>query len=150
MKKYIAILFLISIGSSAAFADAARLSLAGGGNYTLNTNGKLGFAAGGFLNFTPFFEIGALYLHRHFSIADAGDLSADTNTLHVPVMARFGKGSITGGVGAFYETNGNNYGLTVGPRFGGALKGLFIDVRFNYGFKDGNSKDVMGLLGFYF
>jgi hypothetical protein len=69
-------------------------------------------------------------------------------------MYRFGH-STSFGIGGFYElalTSGYSalYGLTAGPRFGGTSGGMFFDLRFNYGLQSGNSKDVLGLIGYAF
>lgn len=115
--------------------------------------GNMGFGGGLLLGIGPI-EIGAIYLSRSITIDDGIlPVTVAANALEIPVLYRF-SGPIEFGIGAFYDLpmvsgNEGNYGLAAGPRI--SITGaLFLDVRFNYGLKTGNSKDLLGMVGYSF
>jgi hypothetical protein len=162
MKKVSLVLLALMFSASNVFAQSPRISVVGGVNYgldkqtatvgpaTAEAKGGLGFG-GGLLIDSGHFELGALYVSKKqtLSVTGAADTSKSYSVVHIPVMLRTVGGSMTLGAGGFYDAgDSSNYGLTAGPRFGGSGGGLFLDLRFNYGLKDGNTKDILALIGF--
>jgi hypothetical protein len=165
MKKYFLLLVSLIALSADAFAEG-RFSIVGGVNYgldststpdgiggTITVKSGMGFGGGLLMNLHPV-EIGAIYASKTYTAEFLGTSTSTSVTgIHIPVMYRF-RGLTSFGVGGFYDipiTSGgtSNYGLTAGPRFG-MTNGFFVDLRFNYGLKTGNSKDVLALVGYSF
>ena len=170
MKKYLIALLSIALTATAAHAEY-KVSIVGGAAYNFNSTsssftsgpnsvtaeskGSLGYA-GGLLLEMHSFELGALYFSRSIKTTVTPSTGAvttqtdSTSTAFIPLVYRIGNMGNSLALGGFFETNDSNYGLTAGPRFGGSGHGLFLDLRFNYGLKSGNSKDAMALLGYAF
>lgn len=163
MKNYLyLVLVLILAGSN---AHAARFSLLGGIDYNMTTSstativgtidikGGLGYG-GGLLIDLGKIETGAIFTSRAIQSTFASvTTSITTKGIEIPLMYRFG-GLTSFGLGGFYALSlesggGSNYGLTAGPRFA-MTNGFYLDLRFDYGLKTGNTKDVLAMVGYYF
>lgn len=163
MKKYWVTFLSLMLMAPSAIAGA-RFSLVGGVNYGLDSasasvggvtatvESGIGYG-GGLLVGIGALELGGIFLSRNYTTAITGlpETTSSISVVEIPVMARIGGGAATFGIGGFYDVaTTSNYGLTAGPRFGGNNGGLFIDLRFNYGLKTGNSKDALALVGYSF
>lgn len=165
MKKNWLVYLSLMFATQNAFA---KLSMVGALDYNLDSvsasamgvsvevKGGLGFGAGLLVELGKV-ELGAVFLSKSYTttITGLGETSTSTSGIHIPVVARFGGGSTTFGVGSFFDLSlesgsSLNYGLTAGPRFGGSNGGLFLDLRFNYGLKSPASKDALALVGYAF
>lgn len=174
MKKYWIVFFSLMVVSLSAFAEGGgrHFSVLAGVDYNLNSasasasgngvtatgtsKGGLGFG-GGLLVRMGSIESGVFYLLKKFTTSASATNGASTSSstsvgvIQLPVMVRIGGGGTTFGLGGFVDlSSGNDFGLTAGPRFGGAAGGMFLDLRFNYGLASGNSKDLLGMVGYAF
>lgn len=160
--NFFTIFLLLLLTTTESFANL--FSLVGGVNYggfntatatakgiTATSKGSLGYAAGVLID-VSMLEVGAVYLHRNYTVSITGysDSNKYGNYIELPLLFRYGPGPVSVGFGGFYDVaSTSNYGLTADARIS-TIVGPFLDVRFNYSLKTAKEKDLMVLLGFGF
>lgn len=157
-------LSLIALTLSSAHA-VVGVSLVGGLNYgglnsasatsggrSATVEGGLGYGGGALLELGPL-ETGAIYVHRTYKTIVTGraDVDSSNTAIIVPLLYRVPAGPINFGLGGFYDLgDSKDYGPSASLRLSAPLVGPFFEVRFNYGLKTGNEKDVLALIGYKF